>query len=85
MPDYENPKIGQWIVIGDSKAADPVHGLILKIIDSAELEVGYNQNNSKAIAENVIFRDGYWRFKVDAPCGRYLHGEEASAVRKGPA
>ena len=49
-----------------------------------ELEVGYYQNNIKAIKENAIWDGTFWKFKYDGPNGSYLHGSDETIVKTGP-
>ena len=81
----ERPQVneGQWIRIGNLKAGSVVSGLVMAVLED-HIAVGYYQNQSKAIKEDVIWKDGHWQFKYQGPNGSYLHGSEEAAVKRGP-
>ena len=77
----EPPKVRErdWITF-----ASGLDGYVLKIFSETELEVGYYQNNWKAIKENVVWTGERWEFKYKGVQGRYLEHEEEAIVKAGP-
>jgi hypothetical protein len=74
---------GQWIVVGDPSSDYTVDGLVMGVY-ADYISVGYYQNRIKAIKEDVVWKDGCWRFKYSGPNGSYLQGPEEWAVKQGP-
>lgn len=73
-----NPK--QWIKIGSNN----IDGYVLKVnSDKSLLTVGYYQNETKTISEDVIWSGEFWIFKEPSH-GLYLKGTDADIIRKGP-
>lgn len=67
----------QWIKIGN------IDGLVFSV-EEARLQVGYFQNNNKAIKEPVVWDGNRWQFEYDGPNGSYLRGEDEQRVKRGP-
>ncbi|MDH5822078.1 hypothetical protein QFW77_03595 [Luteimonas sp. RD2P54] len=81
MTDIPVVQINQWIRVGHSPAVD---GLVLETYSDGSLGVGYYQNHSKAIKDDVIWDGSHWQFKHSGPSGSYLHGAEEAMVKRGP-
>lgn len=77
-------KRGEWIIVKSDKASEGVHGYVLAVFPTGTLSVGYYQNNSKVIQEDVVWSDGFWKFKYDGLNGSYLKGAEAELIKRGP-
>ena len=73
---------GDWIRVGENG----IDGYVRYVFSDTELDVGYYQNNLKAIGEDVVWneKDGRWDFKHDGPNGSYLQGQEERIVIEGP-
>jgi hypothetical protein len=76
-------KIGDWIVVGKPNSGNFVNGLVMGAY-AGYVDVGYYQNCTKAIKEEVVWVDDHWEFKCSGPNGSYLHGSEETAVKRGP-
>lgn len=70
---------GQWIRIRNS-----IDGYVFQVNCDGNLEVGYFQNQLKAIRETVTWRDGEWIFKYSGPNGSYLRGADEELVKRSP-
>ena len=79
-----NVKQGDWIVIKSNNITQGIDGYVFSVYSDEELSVGYYQNKEKAIKEDVVWRDGVWRFKSNGPSGAYLQGADADIVKQGP-
>ncbi len=78
-------KIGDWIKIKTEKNSIGIDGYVFYIHDNNILSIGYYQNNSIAIKEDVIWDlEGFWKFKHKGPNGLYLKGKEKKIVERGP-
>ena len=77
MSSMPEVKVGEWISVGR------VGGLVMGVY-SDHIAVGYYQNGSKAIKEDVVWKEGHWAFQYSGPSGSYLRGSEADAVKRGP-
>lgn len=75
------PKVtpGQWIRVGDS-----IDGYVFHVNDDGSLEVGYYQNQLKAIKETVVWQETQWAFKYSGSNGTYLRGGDEALVKRGP-
>ena len=71
---------GQWIIIGTGE----IDGYVIDIHRDGSLGVGYYQNQSKAIKEDVVWNGTHWKFKYEGPNGSYLRGQEEAIVKRGP-
>lgn len=71
---------GQWIKIGTSG----IDGYVFDIFEDGSLGVGYYQNRSKAIKEDVVWDGTQWQFKYKGSNGSYLRGKEEEIVKCGP-
>lgn len=71
---------GQWIVIGTGS----LNGYVIDIHSDGSLGVGYYQNSTKAIKEDVVWDGTHWQFKYKGPNGSYLRGQEEAIVKRGP-
>jgi len=82
----EQPKvsIGDWIFMKSENGLSGINGYVFNVSSEDELSVGYYQNNSKAIKEQVIWKDDRWQFKHSGPNGSYLTGRDAAIVKAGP-
>ena len=69
-----------WITFG----VNNLNGYVLRVFSDTEIEVGYDQNDLKAIGENVVWTGERWDFKSQGPGGRYLRGSEERIVKEGP-
>lgn len=78
-----NVKKGNWIKIGDPNDHPQTDGYVFNILPNGELSVGYNQNDLKAIKEEVIWNGKFWAFKHLGPNGSYLRGAEEQIVKRG--
>jgi hypothetical protein len=80
MPQ-QSPQVspGTWVRVGQS-----VDGYVFNVNSDGSLEVGYFQNNIKAIKEAVVWNGTHWEFKHAGPNGSYLRGPEAAIVKRGP-
>jgi len=81
MTDTPAVQINQWIRLGPSPGVD---GVVLEIQSDGSLGVGYYQNRTKAVKEDVIWAGSEWQFKHSGPSGSYLHGAEEAMVKRGP-
>lgn len=70
----------QWIVIGTGS----LNGYVIDVHSDGSLGVGYYQNRTKAIKEDVIWNGTHWQFKHDGPDGSYLRDQEEAIVKRGP-
>lgn len=70
---------GQWIRIGSS-----IDGYVFSVNGDGSLQIGYYQNNLKAIKETVVWSGASWKFKFQGPEGSYLRGTEEALVKRGP-
>ena len=77
-------KTHEWIRFASGSSGTGVWGYVLKKYSDTHLEVGYYQNDLKAIGEEVIWTGKKWDFRYEGPCGRYLHGREEAIVKSGP-
>ena len=77
----EQPEVrkGEWIRLGSG-----INGYVFDVYSDGTLSVGYYQNNSKAIKEDVVWLNESWNFKHQGPDGTYLSGHEAAIVKSGP-
>ena len=71
---------GQWIIIG----TENLNGYVIDIHSDGSLGVGYYQNKTKAIKEDVVWNGSHWKFKYEGPNGSYLRGQEEAIVKRGP-
>ena len=78
--DAPKVKEGQWIVIGTGN----LQGYVFDVYSDGSLGVGYYQNRTKAIKEDVIWDGTHWQFKYEGPNGSYLRGHEEAIVKRGP-
>ncbi|MEZ0208675.1 MAG: hypothetical protein ACAH17_00660 [Candidatus Paceibacterota bacterium] len=78
--DVPTVKEGEWIVIGSGN----LKGYVFNKNSDGSLAVGYYQNHTKAIKEDVIWNGTHWKFKYDGPNGSYLSGHEEAIVKQGP-
>jgi hypothetical protein len=81
MTNIPAVQINQWIRVGSSPGVD---GVVLEIQNDGSLGVGYYQNRSKAVKEDVIWAASEWQFKHSGPSGSYLRGAEEAMVKRGP-
>ncbi len=81
MTDAPAVETNQWIRVGSSPG---IIGVVLETYSDGSLGVGYYQNGSKAIKDDVIWDGSQWQFKHSGPSGSYLHGAEAAMVKRGP-
>jgi hypothetical protein len=59
---------GDWISIGkDLSLKDAV---VCTVRDDS-IEVVYLDNRNQATNEDMIWKDGKWKFKISGPCGGY--------------
>lgn len=72
---------GQWIRVGGSPGVD---GLVMDIHSDGSLGVGYFQNSTKAIKDDVVWDGHQWNFKHSGPSGTYLRGADEARVKGGP-
>ena len=77
-------KKGDWIKIKSSGSDPGIGGYVFAILPNEELSVGYYQNNTKPIKENVTWTGSYSKFKSSGPCGSYLSGNDELIVKSGP-
>ena len=74
-------KTGEWIHIGNSII--PVSAVVCNIYEGrqsgADLEVVY-MDGSKAINDDIIWDDGYWRFKNSGASGGYADNSDRLSV-----
>ena len=70
---------GTWIRVGRA-----VDGYVFSVNSDGSLEVGYFQNQLKAIKETVVWNGTHWEFKHAGPNGSYLRGAEEALVKRGP-
>ncbi len=77
-------RLHDWIKVKSDNDDEGQDGYVFKVISNAELSVGYYQNQSKAIKENVIWTGTHWKFKNDGPSGLHLKGPDESIVKRGP-
>jgi hypothetical protein len=82
----EQPKVaaGDWIFIKSENGFSGIDGYVFNVHSNGVLSVGYYQNKSKAIKEEVIWKDNRWQFKCSGPNGSYLRGNDAKIVESGP-
>lgn len=73
-------QLNQWIRIG----SPGVDGVVLDIYADGSLGVGYYQNQSKAIKDDVVWDGERWTFQHSGPSGSYLRGAEEAMVKGGP-
>lgn len=71
---------GKWIVIGTGS----LNGYVIDVHSDGSLGVGYYQNRTKAIKEDVIWNGTHWQFKLEGPNGSYLRVQEEEIVKRGP-
>lgn len=83
MSTHPDVRVGDWIVVGDPSKQYSVDGLVMGVYPEY-ISVGYYQNQNKAIKEDVVWGDGYWKFRYSGPNGSYLRGSEEAAVKRGP-
>lgn len=81
MTDAPLVEEGQWILVGSAR----LNGLVLSVYGPDHLGVGYYQNHSKAIKEDVVWDGTQWEFDQSGLSGSYLRGPEAAAVKRGPS
>lgn len=79
--DTPTVQVHQWIRIGGPSGID---GIVLDIYSDGSLGVGYYQNRSKAIKDDVVWDGTQWQFKHSGPSGSYLRGAEEAVVKRGP-
>ena len=75
---------GSWIKIQSSANDRGIDGYVINKLSDECLEVGYYQNRSKAIKDDVIWAGEFWKFKYDGPSGSYLRGHEEFIVKNDP-
>lgn len=69
---------GDWIKVGS------IDALVIRASKPGKANVGYFQNESKPIGEDVFWTGETWEFKYKGPNGAYLSGALAAAVKRGP-
>jgi len=80
------PKIkkGSWIVIKSDENSHGIDGYVFDVYSNGELSVGYYQNDTKGIKENVMWNGSFWVFKSSGPDGTYLSKTDEALVKRGP-
>lgn len=73
-------KEGDWIRITKNN----IPAYVINIIDNENITIGYYQNNSKAIKEDCILKDGIWEFRYSGPSGSYIQGSLEYIIKSGP-
>jgi len=73
-----------WIKIKSEENENGIDGYVFKVYSNGNLSVGYHQNNTKAIKEDVIWEGSFWKFKYEGPNGSYLRGADEAIVKRGP-
>lgn len=76
--------VGEWIFLKSENGLTGIDGYVFAIHSNGDLSVGYYQNKSKAIKEDVVWKDDRWQFKNSGPNGTYLKGNDATIVKNGP-
>lgn len=83
--NYPKVKEGQWIIIGKPSPFCRINnGYVFNVQTDGTLNVGYYQNQTKAIKTEVIWDGEFWQFKNSGPDGSYLRGQEEHIVKQGP-
>lgn len=62
---------GGWVKIGTGIGVDAVVCQVYSDGDLGDIEVVYLDRGGRAINEDVIWKDKYWDFKHQGPCGGY--------------
>ncbi|MEW8052078.1 MAG: hypothetical protein AB2784_19920 [Candidatus Thiodiazotropha endolucinida] len=75
---------GDWIKVKSSKGSSGIDGYVFSVRPDGSLAVGYYQNKTKAIKEDIVWDGEFWKFKYDGPNGSYLKGQEEALVKRGP-
>lgn len=82
--DHPKVKKGQWIKIGKGAGLiSRIDGYVIDIYPDGTLDVGYYQNDLKAIKQEVTWDGRCWKFS-DGIGGSYLHDRDAAIVKAGP-
>ena len=69
----------EWITVGKNGTV----AVVLNVRSATSLEIGYLQNQTKAIRDEVVWRESCWEFTHEGPSGTYLRGAEESMVHRG--
>ena len=73
-----------WIKIKSNENDEGIDGFVFKVFSDEKLSVGYYQNDTKAIKENVVWEGKFWKFQNEGLGGSYLTGSDEAIVKRGP-